>query len=179
MRLDFHLFSRTVAVGALLVSGLALVTFGPASAVGAVGSKASQVSRSVTPAKQLSGVNVLGWGFNGPSGIASDGTHVWVANYGNSVTELSASTGALVKVISGSRYGFNGSGAVASGGGHVWVANLGGNSVTELSASTGALAKLISGSSYGFNSPLAIASDGTRVWVANGDGQSITEFPVS
>jgi hypothetical protein len=98
MRLDFHLFSRTVAVGALLVSGLALVTFGPASAVGAVGSKASQVSRSVTPAKQLSGVNVLGWGFNGPSGIASDGTHVWVANYGNSVTELSASTGALVKV---------------------------------------------------------------------------------
>jgi len=35
------------------------------------------------------------YGFNNPSAIASDGIHVWVANAsGNSVTELSASTGA-------------------------------------------------------------------------------------
>ncbi len=32
------------------------------------------------------------YGFDYPSGITSDGTHVWVANYwGNSVTEFSAS----------------------------------------------------------------------------------------
>ena len=52
--------------------------------------------------------------------------HVWVANYsGNSVTELSASTGALVKVIGGSSYGFDDPVAIASDGTHVWVANQG------------------------------------------------------
>jgi DNA-binding beta-propeller fold protein YncE len=40
------------------------------------------------------------YGFNDPYGIASDGTHVWVANFGGgSVSELSASTGALVQVL--------------------------------------------------------------------------------
>ena len=116
----------------------------------------------------LSGVQVFGWGFGSPDAIASDGTHVWVANYdANSVTELSAKTGGLVKVISGSRYKFNGPAAIASDGTHVWVANYDGDSVTELSARTGGLVKVISGSRYKFNDPAAIASDGTHVWVAN------------
>ncbi|MFZ2059161.1 MAG: hypothetical protein WAV54_17310, partial [Acidimicrobiales bacterium] len=103
MRSHFRLFSRTVAVTGLALSGLTLVSFVPTSAIGATGSNASQVSPSATPVGQLSGVNVLGWGFDYPNAIASDGTHVWAANYlGNSVVELSASTGALVKVISGS-----------------------------------------------------------------------------
>jgi hypothetical protein len=39
--------------------------------------------------------------FADPGGIATDGTHVWVTNNtGHSVTELSATTGALVQVIS-------------------------------------------------------------------------------
>jgi hypothetical protein len=62
------------------------------------------------------------------------------------VTKLSASTGALVKVISGSAYKFDDAAAVVSDGTHVWVVNAGGDSVTELSASTGALVKVISGS---------------------------------
>jgi hypothetical protein len=37
------------------------------------------------------------------------------------VTELSASTGKLVKVMSGSRYGFDEPYAVSSDGTHVWV----------------------------------------------------------
>ena len=72
------------------------------------------------------------------------------------MTELSASTGALVKVISGSAYEFDGPDAVASDGTHVWVANAGGTAVTELSASTGALVKVISGSGYGFDNPDAV-----------------------
>ena len=39
------------------------------------------------------------------------------------MTELSASTGALVKVISGPAYKFDGPDAIASDGTHVWVAN--------------------------------------------------------
>ena len=136
MRSDFRLFSRTVAVTGLTLSGLTLVSFVPASAVGATGSNASQVSPSATPVRQLSGVNVLGWGFNGPDAITSGGTHVWVANAnGDSVTELSASTGALVKVIRGSSYGFDYPSGITSDGTHVWVANYWGNSVTEFSAS--------------------------------------------
>ena len=61
------------------------------------------------------------------------------------MTELSASTGALVQVISGSSYGFDNPHAVSSDGTHVWVANDSNtlNSVTELSASTGALVQVL------------------------------------
>jgi DNA-binding beta-propeller fold protein YncE len=90
----------------------------------------------------------MGGAFDQPQSVTSDGTHVWVANLvGNSVTELSASTGALIKVIRGSICGFSEVEGIATGGTHVWVANLGGNSVTELSASTGALVRVIGGSS--------------------------------
>ena len=59
-----------------------------------------------------------------------------MANYGeykdpaNSVTELRASTGALVRVFSGSGYGFNQPDAISSDGTDVWVANDEGESVT-------------------------------------------------
>jgi len=60
---------------------------------------------------------------------------VWVANgSGYSVTELSATTGGLVKVISGSRYHFNGPAAIAADRTGVWVANAAGQSVTEFPA---------------------------------------------
>jgi hypothetical protein len=51
-----------------------------------------------------------------------------------SVTELSATTGRLVKVISGSRYMFTYPVAIASDRSDVWVANLDGQSVTEFPA---------------------------------------------
>jgi len=60
-------------------------------------------------------------------------THVWAANGGgNSVTELDAATGALVRVITGTKYRFNGPYGISSDGTHVWVANESGDSVTEL-----------------------------------------------
>ena len=46
------------------------------------------------------------------------------------MTELSASTGALVQVISGSSYGFDDPVAISSDGTDVWVANYEGESVT-------------------------------------------------
>jgi DNA-binding beta-propeller fold protein YncE len=56
---------------------------------------------------------------------------VWVANSAaNTVTELTATTGALVKVISASGYGFNHPVAVSSDRAHVWVTNRDGQSVT-------------------------------------------------
>jgi DNA-binding beta-propeller fold protein YncE len=92
-----------------------------------------------------------------------------------SVTELSASTGALVRVIDDPIYKFAYLAGITSSGGHIWVANGIGNSVTELSAATGALVRVIHGSSYGFNDPWQIASDGTHIWVANSHN-SVTEL---
>ena len=55
-----------------------------------------------------------------PRGVSSDGTHVWVANPGgDTVTELDASTGAVVQTTG---VGYNPLG-VSSDGTHVWVAN--------------------------------------------------------
>jgi hypothetical protein len=77
---------------------------------------------------------------------------------GDSVTELSASTGALVQVISGSSYGFESPLAISSVATDVWVTNSYVHSVTELNAWTGALVRVISGSSYKFKDPEAIKS---------------------
>jgi Protein kinase domain len=78
------------------------------------------------------------YGFNGPYGIADDGTHVWVANDGGSVTELNASDGTWIRTLSGGNYGFNRPDHIAISGTHIWVTNFAGDSVTELNASDGA-----------------------------------------
>ena len=117
-----------------------------------------------------------------PQSISSDNQHIWVADTnnnpnngtGNAVTELDASTGALVQVLKGGAYGFNYPSAISSDGTSVWVTNILGNSVTELSASTGAKTRVIKSPSDGFNNPSAIYSDGVDVWVANAN--SITEL---
>jgi hypothetical protein len=103
-------------------------------------------------------------------------TDLFVANYGGSVTELSTSTGALVRVISGSSYKFDDPDAMVLAGSDLFVANRSGNSVTELRASTGALVRVISGSSYDFNDPYAIAAADSYLFVANYDGNSVTAF---
>ena len=61
------------------------------------GPPAAQAAGSALP-----GVHVLGWGFSTPDAMAVAGGDLFVANYnGGSVTEVNASTGALVKVVSG------------------------------------------------------------------------------
>ena len=86
---------------------------------------------------------------SGPRGVSSDGTHVWVANWGNTVTELNASTGSVIRTIpvGSDPYG------VSSDGTHVWVANSGDDTVTELNASTGSVVQTI---------PWAAAPTGSR-----------------
>jgi DNA-binding beta-propeller fold protein YncE len=118
--------------------------------------------------------------------LSSDGTHLWVVNSTNqSVTELDASTGALVQVVPVNAYGFDDPLAVSSDGTHVWVANMQSGSVSELDASTGALVQVLSGPSYDFGfgdfsgEADAISSDGIHVWVANSANDSVTELDAS
>jgi DNA-binding beta-propeller fold protein YncE len=76
-----------------------------------------------------------GYGFNGPSAIALDGTRVWVTNdpynSGGSVTELNAATGAPIRVLTGPSYPFSGLGAIATDGTRVWVTNTRAGWLTE------------------------------------------------
>jgi len=68
---------------------------------------------------------------------------LFVANLGGSITEVDASTGAIVRVISGPAYHFDQPKSVGVTGNDLFVANLG--SVTEVDASTGSLVRVITG----------------------------------
>ena len=121
------------------------------------------------------------YGFNGPFGVAFDGSHIWVTNQGgNSVTEINASDGDLradalrrPPTASTCRSG------VAFDGSDIWVTNQGGNSVTEINASNGSFVRTLSGGSYGFSEPRGVAFDGSHIWVVNTAGDSVTEINAS
>lgn len=113
----------------------------------------------------------LGWYSNNyatgiyPTGVVFDRTNIWVANtYGNSVTKLSGSTGALIgtyNLASGSQPV-----ALAFDGTYVWTANSGTNNVTKITASNGAIV----GTYATGNMPYGIVFDGTYIWTANYSG---------
>jgi DNA-binding beta-propeller fold protein YncE len=129
-----------LSVAALL--SVVLLTMLAPSAASASPSKAA----SVTGTR----ISALGSGINNPGGVSSDGSDVWVTNSNGgagsgSVTELDASTGAVIQVIKAKKYGFAHPYGVSSDGIHVWVTNFGDNSVTEFDASTGALVQVIKG----------------------------------
>ena len=78
----------------------------------------SVAARQVSGLPDLQRVATLNWwggpyagtkyGFNAPSGIAFDGTHIWVTDFsGDSLTELNADDGSFVRKVSGPAYGFN------------------------------------------------------------------------
>jgi YVTN family beta-propeller protein len=69
----------------------------------------------------------------GPSGVSSDGTHVWVTNYGMSgpgdtVSEIDASTGTVINTITVGGAPLR----VSSDGTHVWVTNRGDDTASEM-----------------------------------------------
>jgi outer membrane protein assembly factor BamB len=126
--------------------------------------------------------------FAEPVAIAESGSHVWVANvFGNSVTELNAATGSVIRVIDAPADDFATPIALAVTDAHVWVVNEGvkGNShgtgsITELDARNGALIRVIAVGTARFDNPAAIAISGSRVWVTNletsSDGGSVTNL---
>jgi hypothetical protein len=92
----------------------------------------------------------------------------------NTVTELNASTGAVVQTIAAGDFPPN---SISSDGTHVWVASFDyiGSSFTELVASTGAVVGTIGVG----ESPDSVSSDGTHVWVANGGDNTVTEIAIN
>ena len=90
------------------------------------------------------------------------------------MTELSASTGSVVRTINNLVNGAIPYG-ISSDGTHVWVAALNTGTVTELSAATGAIIKNITDDP----APYGIWSDGTHVWVTNYSYNTVFELDAS
>ncbi len=109
---------------------------------------------------------------NGPDGVSSDGTHVWVTSQAG-VSEIDAATGTVVKTIA-----VAGAGAVSTDGTHVWVAvsnGEDGGAVSEIDAATGTVVKTIAVG----GSPGSVSSDGTHVWVASTYSETVSEIDAS
>jgi YVTN family beta-propeller protein len=104
--------------------------------------------------------------------VSSDGTHVWVTNWGElTVSEIEASSGTVIRTIP---VGYVPAG-VSSDGTHVWVTNAGEATVSEIEASSGTIINTIPVGSR----PVSVSSDGTHVWVANLGENTVSEIPTS
>jgi outer membrane protein assembly factor BamB len=126
--------------------------------------------------------------FDGPIGVAAQGAEVWVASSGTknyegdgqdtgSVTELNATTDAVVRVIEAGSVDFDEPTAIALSAGHVWITNLYYDSIVELNSSNGSLTRVIKSNSL--NQPLALAVSGGHVWVADFQSNAVTELNTS
>jgi len=133
-------------------------------------------------------VDAVADAFDGPVAIAVSGGNVWIASSGaknyygdgrrvGSVTEIDATTGRIVRVITAQSAPFDEPTAVVISGSDVWVANLDFSSIVELSATSGSVLRDIRANSL--NQPLAMAVDAEHLWVANFFGNSVTEFAKS
>jgi DNA-binding beta-propeller fold protein YncE len=113
-----------------------------------------------------------------PSGIAFDGTRLWVADYATStITVIVAATGALSQVVSTSSAGPE---SVAAGDSRVYVTSPDGYypMLTAYAASSAGYQWMMCNSNgpYSFNNPQAPLVVGTVLWVANASGNSLTEM---
>ena len=110
-------------LGAAAVLGGAMAGIGlPAVPVEAA--QAQSLVQATSKPRPTAGAGYLvGAGFNKPSAFALEGTDLFVANLGGSITEVDASTGAIVRVISGPGYHFDEPKSLGLGGGDLFVAN--------------------------------------------------------
>jgi YVTN family beta-propeller protein len=166
MKIRFRRYLRTGLAGSLMLGGaLSAVTVD-----GAVPASAAPVVRTIHVSSSADGAN----------SISSDGVHVWVVNSSDdSVTELDAVTGAVVKTITSGAsgvFGMESPWAISSDGTDVWVTTIAyPATVNEIDVSNGAVV----GNVVLGGLPAGISSDGTDVWVANQVGNAVSEIDAS
>jgi DNA-directed RNA polymerase subunit H (RpoH/RPB5) len=94
---------------------------------------------------------------------------MWVCNEdGNYLSELNATSGAVLRTIRGSAYKFNSPSGIATDGRSLWVTNLVGNSITEVDATNGSLERVIRPPRIRFTQPQAIFYATGDLWIASG-----------
>jgi hypothetical protein len=143
----------------------------------AFGRDAGVTEINATSGRLIRVLSSPGYQFDQPNGIAVGGSHVWVTNgatqqqpttpdgaTGNSVTEIAAASGSVVRVISGPKYQINYAFSVAILRAHVWVASASG--LTEINAANGSPAHFFKGTGKVETSPEALAVAGPQLWGA-------------
>jgi hypothetical protein len=126
--------------------------------------------------------------FNNPTGITTDGTNLYVADYSNHlIRKIVISTGAVTTVAgTGSSGSANGTGTSASvnnplgvttDGTNLYVADRSNHLIRKIVISTGAVTTVAgtgssgsangTGTSASFNNPIGITTDGTNLYVAD------------
>lgn len=113
----------------------------------------------------------LGAGVN-PNYLLYDGANVWAANSNGTVTEVSASTGAIVRTVTVGANPAN----MAFDGANVWVMNSGSNSVSIIQAVTGTVTSHALSSC---NFPWGAIFDGAHVWTSCHFDNTIEELDSS
>lgn len=157
----------------------------PGQVTGRAHGRATGIRRGHTPEASRGSVRsarLLRTALADPDAIAAVGSDVWVANSDYAagrpgwISEFSAASGALIRVVAGREYGLTDPQALAVDSGSVWVADGNGGALTEVNAATGALIRVVAGPRYQFADPGAIAVAGGDLWIANGGSDSVTEI---
>jgi DNA-binding beta-propeller fold protein YncE len=144
--------------------------------IGAVAALVLVTLCTPTSAMATSGVSTL-HEISSPAAIAVAQSRIWVANFGdNTITELNATNGSLIRVIRKLSYKIDGPSALVINGHDLWVTNSHGNSVTELNTENGALIRVVRDPSDKINDPNDIAIIDGHVWILDTGNSDITEL---
>jgi YVTN family beta-propeller protein len=113
-----------------------------------------------------------------PDGIAYDGTNMWVANWiDNTVTEINASTGAIVNTIA---VGTNPDCVTFDGAKNtIWVGDYYDGKVDAIDASSGSVVDTVTAGNSGDVGLNFMTFDGTNIWTANADESTVSRIKAS
>ena len=140
--------------------------------------------------------------FNGPCGITTDGTNLYVAdNFNHAIRKIVISTGVVTtlagtKGTSGTADGtgtaatFNGPWGITTDGSNLYVAEASGHAIRKIVISTGVVTTLAgtkgtsgtadgTGTAATFNGPNQIITDGTNLYVTDGLNHAIRKIVIS
>jgi outer membrane protein assembly factor BamB len=118
------------------------------------------------------GFAITRYHFNQPTGLASAGRDVWVADNGNfPLTEIDGSTGALVRVVHATKAWWinnnivqDGPSGLVTSANRIWIAN--GGNVVEVNSDDGKLLRVIGAATDALDTDQVIANR-QFIWVSN------------
>ena len=128
-----------------------------------------------------------GASFNKPTGIATDGTYLYVADmYNNSIRKIVISTGVVTTLVTG----FSSPEGITMYGANLYVADTSHCTIEQIDISTGAVTILAgtvgkygstdnTGPAASFGYPTGIATDGKNLYVTDTNNHTIREIVIS
>jgi len=140
--------------------------------------------------------------FNNPYGITTDGTSLYVADYGNhTIRQIAIATGKVTTLagVAGASGSTNGTGlaacfyypaGIATDGTNLYIADAGNNIIRKIVIATGEVTTLAgkaesygstdgTGSTARFNNPFGITTNGTNLYVADAGNHTVRKIVIA